>query len=333
MAGIDEVAKAAGVSTATVSRALSGRGHVSPRTRERVLAVAAALGYVVSASASSLASGRARNIGVLVPHVDRWFFSTVLGGIADELARAGFDLTLYSVSDDPDQRLRVFETFLRRQRVDGVIAVSIALGRAETERLVGLGLPLVAVGGAQEGMTSLAVDDVAVGRAAAEHLLALGHRDIAHIGARPENDRDFRIPSQRRRGIEDAMTDAGASLSPARFAPADFTIDGGHRAAGRLLSGTPSTAIIAASDEMAIGAVLAARELGRRVPEDVSVIGVDGHEMGAFFRLTTIDQFPSGQGRRAASVMLALLDGVGPPTPAPLPFSLVVRATTAPPPR
>jgi LacI family transcriptional regulator, repressor for deo operon, udp, cdd, tsx, nupC, and nupG len=334
MAGIDEVAKAAGVSTATVSRALSGRGPVSPRTRERVLAAAADLGYVVSASASSLASGRTRNIGVLVPHVDRWFFSTVLGGIAGELTRAGYDITLYAASDDPAQRRRVFDTFLRRQRVDGVIAVSITLGDDETARLTGLGLPLVSVGGAHPGMPSLVVDDVAVGRAAAEHLVALGHRDIAHIGAEPHLDRDFRVPTQRRRGIEAALTDAGLHLGPDRFAPADFTMEGGRRAATRLLTGSDGgpTAIVAASDEMAIGAVLAARELGRHVPDDLSVIGIDGHELGAFFRLTTIDQFPAAQGERAASVMLRMLDGA-PPAAAPLPFRLVQRGTTARAPR
>jgi LacI family transcriptional regulator, repressor for deo operon, udp, cdd, tsx, nupC, and nupG len=330
MSGIDDVARAAGVSTATVSRALSGRGHVSPRTRERVEAAARALGYVVSASASSLASGRTRNIGVLVPHVDRWFFSTVLGGIAAVLGRDGYDVTLYNVSDDPAQRRRVFETFLRRQRVDGVIAVSIVLGAGETARLTGLGLPLVAIGGAHDGMTSLAVDDVAVGRAAAGHLLDLGHRDIAHIGGRPENDIDFRVPTQRRRGIEEALADAGVTLRPDRYAPADFTMKGGHRAAIRLLTedGPAPTAIVAASDEMAIGALLAARELGRSVPEQLSVIGIDGHELGDFFRLTTIDQSPTQQGERAASAMLALLEETD-AAPVPLPFRLLVRGTTA----
>ncbi|MBN9172514.1 MAG: LacI family DNA-binding transcriptional regulator, partial [Microbacterium sp.] len=124
MVSIDEVARLAGVSTATVSRALSGRGHVSDATRLRVESAAESLGYVVSAAASSLASGRTRNIGVLVPFLDRWFFSTVLSGIASALMRRGYDITLYSLSPDPGERRMVFETFLRRQRVDGVIAIS-----------------------------------------------------------------------------------------------------------------------------------------------------------------------------------------------------------------
>lgn len=336
MSGIDDVARAAGVSTATVSRALSGRGHVSTATRARVESAARALGYVASAAASGLASGRTRNIGVLVPHVDRWFFRTVLGGIAAELQSDGYDITLYSVSDDPAERTRVFDTFVRRGRVDGLIAVSIDLGTQESARLRDLDLPLVAIGGAHEGMTSLAVDDVAVGRLAAEHLLALGHRDIAHIGAHPELDLDFQVPSQRRSGLEAALRSAGTPLRPDRFVAADFTMEGGHRAAVELLTDaapTP-TAIVASSDEMAIGAMLAVRELGRNVPHDVSVIGVDGHELGEFFRLTTIDQAPAEQGRRAASAMLSALAGTDVaalPAPAPLPFRLVERGSTAPP--
>jgi DNA-binding LacI/PurR family transcriptional regulator len=330
MVSIDEVARLAGVSTATVSRALSGRGHVSDATRTRVETAARSLGYVVSASASSLASGRTRNIGVLVPFLDRWFFSTVLSGIASALMRRGYDITLYNLTADPVARRSIFDTFLRRQRVDGVVAISIELGAEETERLLELDLPLVAIGGPNPRMTTLTVDDVSVARLATEHLLALGHRDIAHIGASPEFDIDFHIPTRRRQGFEQAIADAGIPSRPGLFEPADFTIEGGFRAAKQLLGrpGTRPTAIFAASDEMAIGAVLAARELGYRVPEDLSIVGIDGHELGEFFRLTTVDQFPLGQGQRAADAILAELEHDGGGEPAQLPYELVVRGTT-----
>ncbi|MCK6066329.1 MULTISPECIES: LacI family DNA-binding transcriptional regulator [Microbacterium] len=333
MVSIDEVARVAGVSTATVSRALSGRGHVSDATRTRVLDAADRLGYVVSASASSLASGRTRNIGVLVPFLDRWFFSTVLAGISAALMRRGYDITLYSVTDDPGERRTVFETFLRRRRIDGVIAISIALGGEESQRLHDLGIPVIAIGGPNPQLTTLTVDDVAVARLATQHLLSLGHTRIAHIGATPEFDIDFHIPTQRRQGFEQALADAGIPALPALYEPADFTIEGGFRAAKQLLGrpGERPTAIFAASDEMAIGAVLAARELGYRVPEDLSVIGIDGHELGGFFRLTTIDQFPTAQGEQAADAILAELEGPAsaPQPTARLPFELVVRGTTA----
>ncbi|TQJ30488.1 LacI family DNA-binding transcriptional regulator [Microbacterium sp. SLBN-146] len=332
MVSIDEVARLAGVSTATVSRALSGRGNVSDSARQRVEAAAKGLGYVVSASASSLASGRTRNIGVLVPFIDRWFFSTVLSGIASALMRRGFDITLYSLSADRAERLEVFETFLRRQRVDGVIAISIELGDEETARLAELGLPVIAIGGPNPRLSTLTVDDVAVARLATEHLISLGHRAIAHIGASPEFDIDFHIPTRRRQGFELALADAGIPVHPALFEPADFTIEGGFRAAKQLLGrpGERPTAIFAASDEMAIGALLAARELGYRVPEDISVVGIDGHELGEFFRLTTVDQFPRGQGERAADAILDELERPGlPHEPGRLPYDLVVRASTS----
>ncbi|WP_345801081.1 LacI family DNA-binding transcriptional regulator [Microbacterium sp. AZCO] len=333
MVSIDEVAREAGVSTATVSRALSGRGHVSDPTRARVEAAAKSLGYVVSASASSLASGRTRNIGVLVPFLDRWFFSTVLSGIATALQRRGYDITLYNLTADRTQRREIFETFLRRQRIDGVIAISIELGEEETDLLLELGLPTIAIGGPNPKLTTLTVDDITVARLATEHLIALGHRAIAHIGASQEFDLDFHIPTQRRQGFELAMVDAGIPARPALFEPADFTIEGGFRAAKQLLGrpGERPTAIFAASDEMAIGALLAARELGYRVPEDISVVGIDGHELGEFFRLTTVDQFPLAQGGRAADAILAELDSPAGDRRArsDLPFELIVRGSTA----
>jgi DNA-binding LacI/PurR family transcriptional regulator len=332
MASIDEVAQLAGVSTATVSRALSGRGHVSATSRERVLAAANKLGYVVSSRASSLASGRTRNIGVVVPFLDRWFFSTVLSGVSSALMRHGYDITLYNITADRDVRREVFATALRRQRVDAVIAVSIELDEFETGQLLGLGLPVISIGGPNPRLDTLTVDDTALAQLATEHLLSLGHRDIAHIGANPEFDMDFHIPTQRRQGFEKALSDAGITPNPVLLEPADFTIEGGYRAAKQLLGrpGPRPTAVFAASDEMAIGAILAARDLGFHLPDDLSIVGIDGHELGEFFRLTTVDQFPIGQGERAAQAVLAKLeDGDPAASHRALPYELIVRGTTA----
>ncbi|QLD11780.1 LacI family DNA-binding transcriptional regulator [Microbacterium oleivorans] len=333
MVGIDDVARRAEVSTATVSRTLSGRGPVSPATRERVLQAASELGYVVSSAASSLATGRTSNIGVLVPILDRWFFSRVLTGIAATLQRADYDVALYALTAEADERSRVFATSLRRQRVDGVIVVSMALARDEIAQLGDLGLPVIAMGGQLAGLRSLTVDEIEVARTATEHLLGLGHRDIAHIGLHPQFEGDFHIPTRRRLGFETALSEAGVAAHPDRFAAADFTMAGGHEAATRLLRDAEArpTAIFAASDEMAIGAMLAARELGLRVPEDVSIVGVDGHDLGAFFGLTTVDQFPGRQGERVASAMIAALHGAASGPPAGLDFALVERSSTAPP--
>lgn len=334
MVSIDEVAQLAGVSTATVSRALSGRGYVSAASRERVHVAAQKLGYVVSSRASSLASGRTRNIGVVVPFLDRWFFSTVLSGVSSALMRQGYDITLYNITADSDVRRGVFDTALRRQRVDAVIAVSIELNDDETARMLALGLPVIAIGGPNPKLDTLTVDDVALAQLATEHLLSLGHSEIAHIGANPEFDLDFHIPTNRRLGFEKALADAGIAVKPEFLEPADFTVEGGYRACKQLLGrpGPRPTAVFAASDEMAIGALVAARDLGFRVPEDLSIIGIDGHELGEFFRLTTVDQFPLRQGERAADAVLAKLaadDAAPVQEHEALPFELIVRGTTA----
>jgi len=331
--GIEEVARAAGVSTATVSRALSGRGRLSDATRARVRAAAADLGYVVSAAASTLASGRAENIGVIVPLLDRWFFATVLDGIAAQLAPRGYDMTLYNLTDDPAQRRGLFETSLRRRRVDGLIVLSVVLSAEERDQLATLPVPVVGLGVPHAGIPGLRVDDTAVGRRATQHLLDLGHRDIVHLGwSTPAGADDaLDIPTRRRRGFVEAMVDAG--MPAPRVVEADVTVEGAHRRARELLSGGDApTAIFAASDEMAYGVLAAARELGLEVPRDVSVIGVDGHDLGGLFDLTTVEQFPHAQGERAGQAILAALgvDGVTVPA-ASLPFDLVVRGSTAPP--
>jgi LacI family repressor for deo operon, udp, cdd, tsx, nupC, and nupG len=334
MPGINEVAQLAGVSTATVSRALSGNGHVSEATRQRVHAAALELEYVVSSNASSLATGRTKNVGVVIPFLNRWFYGAVLEGAEQALLSHGYDLTLYNLSGGNDERRTVFEHFLLRKRVDAVIAISLELTPNEVSRLLDMNKPIVGVGGPLPGVRTLSVDDVAIARLATEHLLALGHRSIAHIGGNPDYELDFHLPTNRRYGYEAALEEAGVTVDPTLFHATDFTLQGGHAAAKQLL-GNPHkrpTAIFAASDEMAIGAILAARDLGLHVPDDVSVIGIDDHELAEFFGLTTIAQFPALQGRMAVDI---LMDQLHPGHTAdassntPLPFELIVRSSTS----
>ncbi|MDR6972674.1 LacI family DNA-binding transcriptional regulator [Leifsonia shinshuensis] len=339
MAGIDDVARLAGVSTATVSRALSGNGPVSQTTRARVVRAASDLGYVVSSDASSLASGRTRNIGAVVPHLNRWFFTSVIEGAERVLLREGYDLTLYNLGGDGGERRRVFDHHLLRNRVDAAFTVSLELSEEEAGRLLALGKPLVGVGGPLAGVSTVTIDDVAVAHLATDHLVSLGHRRIAHIGASHEFDLDFHIPTSRRLGYEQALREAGLPVDERLHRAADFTLPGGYEAAKQLL-GTPHdrpTAIFAASDEMAIGAILAARDLGLSVPRDVSVIGIDDHPLSEFFGLSTVAQHPVRQGERAAELLLAALEGArrpgGAPAPEPVshtaPADLIVRSSTA----
>jgi DNA-binding LacI/PurR family transcriptional regulator len=333
--GIEEVARRAGVSAATVSRALSGRGPVSASTRERVLQAAAELGYVVSSSASALATGRMRNVGVVIPFLNRWFYGAVLEGAESALLGHGYDLTLYHLGS-VDERRTVFEHFLLRRRVDAVIAVSLELTEREVQRLHDMRKPMVGVGGPLPGVRTLSIDDIAVSRLATGHLIDLGHRRIAHIGGDREQEMDFHVPKNRRIGYEQTLTAAGIPNDERLFQPGDFTLQGGHAAAMRLLSDPHDrpTAIFAASDEMAIGAILAARDLGLEVPRDVSIVGVDGHDLAEFFGLTTVAQYPMHQGRTAVEVLMTELHPAAPdaePIDTPLPFDLQVRSSTAPP--
>jgi DNA-binding LacI/PurR family transcriptional regulator len=332
---IAEVARLAGVSTATVSRALSGRGHVSDAARERVAEAARELGYVVSQAASSLASGRTRNVGIVLPFLSRWYFTSVLEGAQQRLMRSGYDVTLYNLAGDGGERRTVFEHFLLRQRVDAVIAVSLELTEPEVTRLHALGKPLVGVGGPIPGVRTLAIDDVAVAKLATEHLIGLGHASIALIGGDVASDADFHLPTKRRQGWEAALAEAGLPISGQRVVNADFTVQGGYRAAKQLL-GAPlrdrPTAVFAASDEMAFGAMLAARDLGLSVPLDVSIVGIDDHDMSDFFGLTTVAQFTREQGALAVDILMAQLEPAGDdvaPSDTPLPFELRVRSSTS----
>ncbi|TQL45005.1 LacI family transcriptional regulator [Homoserinimonas aerilata] len=334
MSDIQAVADLAGVSTATVSRALSGKGNVSEKTRASVVAAAKQLGYVVSSNASSLATGRTRNIGVVIPFLTKWFYSSVLEGAESALLSHGYDLTLYNLGGGGDERRSVFEHFLLRKRVDAVIAISLELTPRELTGLLGMGKPVVGVGGPLPGVRTLSIDDVEVAQLATEHLLSLGHRSIAHIGGTKDYERDFHLPTNRRIGYEGALEAVGISVNPGLFQAADFTIEGGYGAAKQLL-GNPRerpTAIFAASDEMAIGAILAARDMGLDVPGDVSIIGIDDHELSDFFGLSTVAQFPELQGRLAAEILMEQLHPDkrtrGSLNTA-LPYELIVRSSTA----
>jgi DNA-binding LacI/PurR family transcriptional regulator len=337
MTSIKDVARTVGVSTATVSRALRGLPRVSDSTRVRVLQAAAELDYVASPTAAGLASGHTRAVGVVVPFVSRWFFASVVQGAEAPFRRAGYDLLLYNLAGDTEARQRVFQTHLLRKRVDAVLVLALAPSEQEVASLARLNRPVAAVGATVPGWASVGIDDEDTARTAMRHLLQLGHRRIGYIGGSLEEQLDFAAPRARLAGYRAAMREAGAGLDPGWQTVSDFTVRGGVAAMQRLLTGEHPmpTAVFAASDEMAIGAVHAARGLGLRVPEDVSVIGVDDHEMAEYFDLTTVAQPVHEQGRLAAELLLeAMTAGAAAETAAPvvtMPTRLVVRGTTAPP--
>lgn len=331
---IADVARLAGVAKATASRALSGKGYVSEETRSRVVAAARTIGYVVSPNAASLVTGRTKNIGVIIPYISRWFFAEVLESVERALLERGYDMTLYNLPTSSPERVRVFEYFLARKRFDGVISVGVDLSDEEVTQLHQMLRPLVGIGGPIRGVHTIAIDDVAAARLATEHLLSLGHKDILHIGGSQEDQMDFDVHSKRLAGFNAAMVAADRPVEGCFYA-CELTIPGGYATGMRLL-GDPRrrpTAIFAASDEIAIGLIVAARELGILVPSELSVIGIDGHPYAEMFRLTTLEQHPRNQGRLAVASLLAELDdpASGTDVSTELPTNLVMRSSTSAP--
>ncbi|MFM8352156.1 MAG: LacI family DNA-binding transcriptional regulator [Actinomycetales bacterium] len=319
---IRDVAAAAGVSTATVSRALRGLPNVDEATRQRVRDVATHLDYVISPSASRLASGRTGSVAVITPAVSRWFFATVLSGVESVLQDAGVDLLLQSTATSTISPARL------RGRVDGVLAISVPPEDPQLQRVIDLGLPTSLIGTWCEGAPSVMIDDVQAAVTATKHLIDQGHHRIGLISG--SADRQPATPSHARRaGFLDVMNNAG--LEPSLEAGGYFTIDGGEQAMEQLLSSaTPPTAVFAMSDEMAFGAMRALRRHGLTPGQDVALVGIDGHDMSEYLELTTVAQPVVELGRIAATWMLEqLADGpVRPVESILVPTTLLVRGSS-----
>ncbi len=327
-ASMADVARLAGVSTATVSRSLRG-ALVADGTRTRVLQAARQLHYEPSPAASHLASGRTRTVAVVVPFAARWFFSEVIAGVEDVLRRAGLNLLLFNIGQ-ADSRDEFFSRLPLRRRVDGVVVASSALTETEAGALAGLHIPMCILGSVVGGVPSVRISDEEAAATATRHLLALRHDRIAMLCGDPEDPVGHATTRRRRAGFETTLAEAG--LRPTAVVCEPWGIVGGTRAMERLL-GEPvlPTAVLAESDEMALGALRTLRRAGLRVPEDVSVIGVDDHELASAVELTTVGQPVWQQGAAAATAVVNQLGG-GPAeaTSTVLPTRLIVRGTTAP---
>lgn len=328
-ASIVDVARLAGVSVATVSRALRALPNVAPGTRERVLQAAAALQYTVSPLGAGLATGRLRAVGVVMPYVGRWFFAEVIRGIESTLRAAGYDLVLHALGD-AERRDAFFGRLPVRRRVDGVLVVGLGLTEEELAVLHRLDLPLACVGEPMDGVHGERIDNVEAARIAVQHLIDLGHRDIAMIDGEIDSPHGFSVPALRSRGFGEAMMGAGLTRRAEWERHGGYTADGGEQAM-RAILGSPQrpTAVFCQSDEMAFGAMRALRTTGLDCPDDVSVIGVDDHELARTFELTTVAQPVQEQGAAAAAWLVRHMEGHRTEgTTRVHPARLVVRSTT-----
>ncbi|MFV0306309.1 MAG: LacI family DNA-binding transcriptional regulator [Desertimonas sp.] len=328
---IEQVATQAGVSVATVSRALRGLANVAPTTRARVANVAREIGYRPDPAAARLASGRSRTIGVVVPILNSWYFANVVAGIEAVCAADGYDLLVVCQPSADSVAGPGSPAHSLERRVDGLIYVDVRLRTEDVALLAVAGIDVVTIGQRVGPFSSVWIDDERIGSLATEHLLSLGHRRIGVIGVDDGFPGVFDVPSRRLTGIREALAAHRVVVEPLLMETGEFTVDGGAEAARRLLGlPQPPSALIALSDEMAFGAIGAIRDAGGAVPDDVSVIGVDDHDASVAFGLTTIRQDVTDHGALAARALLSHLgDGGHDTVRLPGRFQLVVRSTTA----
>jgi DNA-binding LacI/PurR family transcriptional regulator len=255
-----------------------------------------------------------------------------LSGVENVLQTAGMDLLLMSVST-PDAQHRLPPAPRLRRRVDGVLAIAMPPDDPQLDDVIALGMPTSLIGTAKEGVAGVTIDDVQAARTATQHLLNLGHRRIAIISGNLI-DAPFTAEHDRFRGYRETMEEAGLELDPLLEAFGYFTVAGGEQAMTALLTHRERpTAVFAMSDEMAFGAIKAMRAHGLVPGKDISIIGIDNHDLSELLDLTTVAQPVFDLGRVAAEALLAQIRSNG-SSPLPdsfvLPTQLIVRGSTSP---
>ncbi|HET6440283.1 MAG TPA: LacI family DNA-binding transcriptional regulator [Anaeromyxobacter sp.] len=324
-----QVAQAARVSPSTVSRILNGTARVTEKKRRAVEAVIARLGFHPNPMARGLRQGRRMTIGIVALSVESPFFGAIFRGIADALAGSEFAPLILSGSPDPAEEAQRIALLLSR-RVDGVIAVTCRVPDEQLIRLAGTA-PIVVCGRAlcHGKVFGIKLDNVLAGLLAVRHLIGLGHRRILHLEGPP----DHLDAAERLEGYRRALDEARVPFDPALVVRAGFYSEDGLGAVGRVLDTRRRfSAIFAANDECAYGARLGLFQRGLRVPEDVSLVGVDDLPVSRYTTppLTTVRQPLEDVGRRAVGSLLDLLHGRDPSTAGIPQVELVIRGTTAP---
>lgn len=325
-----DVAREAGVSLATVSRALRDVPGVSPATRDRIRQIAGELAYVVSPEASRLARRETGRVAIVVPRTDIWFYGAMLQAMDEVLREVDLDVLVYLV-DGEEQRIRFLRELPARRKVDAVILTALPMRQSEVDRLELLGVHVVIAGGRVGDYPHVEVDDHEAGRLAVQHLLDLGHRRIAMIRTDDTEGAAWSSDLQRVRAWRETLAAAGVEATDDWLVSLPYGPRAGAQAMSRLLALEPRpTAVFAFSDELAASAMAGVVEAGLRVPEDVSIIGVDGHPLAEMLGLSTVEQNVVEQGRATAKLVLGLLEEAEPDTAVVVPARLVARRSTGP---
>ncbi|MGX7677274.1 LacI family DNA-binding transcriptional regulator [Jatrophihabitans sp. DSM 45814] len=332
---IRDVALAAGVSTATVSRALRGLSNVDAGTRDRIVAIAREMNFSVSPAASRLATGRTGTIGIVTQFVGSWYFSEVFAGIEEALKPHDVDLLLHTTDPTDPSSGSATQTRMRR-RIDGALVIGLAADSAEVQALSTLDLPLVLLGTSGADQSSVSIDDRDGARMAVNHLVDLGHERIGLISGR-ELPTQILPENYRLAGYLDVLTAKDLSTAHSLREIGLFTTPGGEHAMERLLKGRrPPTAVFCMSDEMAFGALRAITRAGLQAGGDVdageiAVIGFDNHDLSDLFGLSTVGQPVREIGRSAADLLMRYVTATAEAEPEVrvIPTTLYARSTTA----
>lgn len=333
-ATIQDVARAAGVSAATVSRVLTNPSLVSEATRETVLQAIKSTEYRVNQAARNLRLQRANAVLVLVPNLGKPFYSGILAGISEEFSGTDYAVLIADTDSDPIVDSALAGYFLDG-RVDGVISLDGGVRASALRECVDLGVEdrIVFLCEWVEGQKFpvISSDNAEGARLAIRHLHDLGHRKIAHITGPDGNV----LTTARREGMVSERARLGLPAQPEWIIRGDFSLESGHDAATRILAmHDRPTAVFCSADMVAFGLMAGLKSGGLRVPEDISVVGFDDIEMSEYYipALTTIRQDRHGLGRRAARVLLDRLKNksLERAPEVPIPVELIVRESTAP---
>lgn len=325
-ATIKDVAALAGVSAATVSRALDNRPEISAETKKRVRSACGQLGYVPNAAARGLAGHATHTIGLVLPDISNPYFSDMATAIEETAAAHGYRVFLSNSLRKKDRELRAIENLVARQ-VDGILVNPVSPESQLCHREILRGLPCVYLGANHdESLNYVMTDNEAGAYAAARYLILLGHRDILFLGGRTTS----RTRAQRIRGFRRALAEAGLEGRELP-APPDVSLmrQWSYETALELLKGPLPDAIFAYSDMTALKILEAAEQRGVRIPEDLSVVGYDNIAFGALPRidLTTVSQHKYRQGQLAVERLLEQINGSDQHTADILEPELVIRST------
>jgi DNA-binding LacI/PurR family transcriptional regulator len=311
---IKDIARAAGVSHSTVSRALSDSPLVKPKTKARIQRLAREMGYSPDAQARSLVMGKTRTVGVVVTTIADPFAAEVVQGIENAAHDHGYTVILCSSNAEPERELAAVE-MLRSKRVDAVIVTSSRVGALYLQHLERTGVPIVLINNHSEHggryTCSVSVDNQHGAYLATAHLLQLGHRRIAYI-SRPN---DYRSNLERLAGYRQALSAAGISLDPDLVVPGTGRAGGGERALPALMGlDERPTAVFCYNDMTAVGLLRAARGAGLAVPQDLAVVGFDDILLASYVcpPLTTVAQPKVEMGQQAMGMALALMTAENP---------------------